>query len=58
MVAATTTALEILDFFVISLDLVPKMQMLDLQFPSYAFGITKDQAPDSRKEEVQQDFHP
>jgi len=58
MVATTTTAFEILDFFVISLDLVPKMQMLDLQFPSYAFGITKDQAPDSRKEEVQQDFCP
>jgi len=34
MVAATTTALKILDYFIISLDPVPKMKMLDLLFPS------------------------
>jgi hypothetical protein len=34
MVAATTIAFEILDFFIISFDMVPKMQTLDLLFPS------------------------
>jgi hypothetical protein len=33
--AATTIAHEILDIFIISLDLVPKMQTLDLLFPSW-----------------------
>jgi len=32
--ATTTIAPEILDFFIISLYLVPKMQTLDLLFPS------------------------
>jgi len=34
MMAATTIAPEILDSFIISLDLVPKMQTLNLLFPS------------------------
>jgi hypothetical protein len=34
MMAATTTAPKILDIFIISLDLVPKMQTLNLLFPS------------------------